>query len=127
MLAGYIEDIGMKLVYLTGWENVLPDIVSRNIKERPAWRVVKWDFVEFNNLRYTENDIKIFQCADEVLGKLIEINKGNKAATNIVKNFSKHIHNIYHISYHIYHIYHIISIISYILCHSILYYYHYLL
>ena len=51
--------------------------------------------VEFNTLCYTENDVKKFQNTDEVLRKLIEIKKGNRAVTNIPSNFSKHIHNIY--------------------------------
>ena len=68
----------------------MADILSRNIKQTPAWRVIKYDSVEFNDLRYIEIDIKIFQRAEKVLRKLIEIIKGNKTVTNIPSNFSKH-------------------------------------
>ena len=116
----------MKLVYVPGRENVLPDFVSRNIKERPSWRVIKCDSVEFNNLRYTENGIKTFQCADEVLRKLIEIKEKETKPQQIYQvifqnTFITFI--IYHIIFIIY-IYHIISVISYISYHNILYYQH---
>ena len=91
----YIEEIGVKLVFVPGRENVLADFVSRNIKEKLVWRVIKCGLVEFNNLRYTENDIKTFKRTDDVLRKLIKIKKGNRTVTNIPSVFSKHIHNIY--------------------------------
>ena len=34
------------------------------------------------------------QRSDEVLLKMIELEKGNKAVTSIPSNFSKHMHNI---------------------------------
>lgn len=84
----YIEEIGVKLVYAPGRENVLADFVSRNIKEKLVWRVIKCGLVEFNNLRYTENDIKTFKRTDDVLRKLIKIKKGNKTVTSIPSVFS---------------------------------------
>ena len=74
----YVEEIGVKLVYVLRRENVLADFLSRNIKETPSSRVITCDSIKFNNLRYTENDIKTTQRAEEVLQKLIEIKKVNK-------------------------------------------------
>ena len=72
----------------------MANFLSRNIRKTPAWRVIKCDSVEFNNLRYTEDDIT-FPRPDDVLRKLIEIKKGKRTVTNIPSNFSKHIHSIY--------------------------------
>ena len=61
--------------------------LSINVKETLSWKVSKCDSFGFNNFCYKENDIKTFQRVDEVLQKLIEIKKKNKAVTNIPSTF----------------------------------------
>ena len=86
-LIKYIEEIGVKLVHVPGGKMYGLIFYVETSKKH---------LVEFNNLRYIENDIKTFLCANETFRKLIEIKKGNnKAVTNIASSFSKHIHNIY--------------------------------
>lgn len=61
----YIKETSVKLVCIQGQEDLLTDFLRRNVKETPTWRVIKCDSVEFNKLRYTENDIKAFQYVEE--------------------------------------------------------------
>ena len=43
----YVEEIGVKLVYVPGRENVLADFLSRNIKKTPSSRVITCDSIKF--------------------------------------------------------------------------------
>ena len=73
----FLEELGVKIIYVQGKDNILADFVSRNVKDTPPWRVISSYSVEFNNLSYSDDEIREAQREDIELAEIIHIRTNN--------------------------------------------------
>ena len=73
----YLEDIGTKILYIPGKENVVSDFISRNPKQEKCLDVLNC-MIELNALNYSVGEILASQMNDPVLNALHKYLIGNQ-------------------------------------------------
>ena len=71
-----LEDIGTKILYLPGSENMVADFISRNPKEEKKLDVIGCSLIELQALNYQMEDILAAQLNDPILGDVIKYLQG---------------------------------------------------
>ena len=84
----FLEDIGTKILYLPGEENLVADFLSRNPKVEKKLDVIGCSLIELQALNYPAEEIMAAQLNDPILSKVIEYLQNN--ANDCPKEFCRY-------------------------------------